>query len=79
MINTTNTFGNLMCKKGEKIVDTLFLKRFGHTPKQMDICAADEATCADLMLHCYLEGVKACLSCPELYFELDSTIKSLFK
>lgn len=78
-MNTTPTFGDLMCKKGAKIVDTLFLKRFGHTPLNENICDADEATCADLMLHSYLEGVKACLSCTELYFELDSTIKTLFK
>jgi hypothetical protein len=68
-----------MCQKGAKIVDTLFLKSFGHTPKQMDICAADEAKCASLMLHCYLEGVKACLTSPDQYFEIESTIKTIFK
>lgn len=78
-MNNDNTFGNLMCQKGAKIVDTLFQKRFGHTPLNENICAAEEATFADLMLHSYLEGVKACLSNTELYFDIDSTIKSLFK
>lgn len=78
-MNTTNTFGDLMCQKGAKIVDTLFLQRFGHTPLNENINAADEATYAALMLHCYLEGVKACLTTPDQYFELESTIKTIFK
>lgn len=77
-MSETPNFPDLMSQKGAKMVDTIFQARFGHIPQDNLTSFASEDTIADLMLQCYLEGVKASLTENTQYFELDGFIKALF-
>lgn len=77
-MDKTNTFSNLMFKKGAHEVDRIFYNHFGKTQNEHHQQNLDDNELSDLMLHAYLCGVKAMMNNPSEFLELIQAMENTF-
>jgi hypothetical protein len=77
-MNNTNTFANLMFKKGSHEVDRIFYDYFGKPQKDWQIHRFSANEISNLMLHAYLCGVKALMTNPSEFLELIKAMEDKF-
>lgn len=77
-MNNTNTFTNLMFKKGSHEVDRIFYDYFGKPQNELQSRWLKDSEISTIMLHAYLCGVKVCITNPGEFLELKFAIEKRF-
>lgn len=77
-MDNTNTFANLMFKKGSHEVDRIFYDYFGKPQNELQSRWLKDSEISALMLHAYLCGVKALMTNPSEFLELIKTMEDKF-
>lgn len=74
----TDTFANLMFKKGAHEVDRIFYDYFNKPQNELQSRWLKDSEISALMLHAYLCGVKAMMTNPSEFLELIKAMETTF-
>lgn len=77
-MDNTNTFSNMMFKKGSHEVDRIFYDYFGKPQNELQSRWLKDSEITALMFISYLCGVKACLTDPSEFLELIKAMEDTF-